>query len=193
MYAFSGFEQMARIAIDMDEVVADSLGEHLKRYNAKFATTIDREALKGSWLREVIPTEHWRDCWDMVNCEDFFENLNVMPGAQEVIERLNKQHEIYIVTAAMEVPPSLAPKYRWLQRHFPFVSPLNYVFCGHKHVVAADYLIDDHPKHFKLFPGEGILFDAPHNHNVTGYRRVHNWHEAEELFANAEQPTSVST
>jgi len=30
--------------------------------------------------------------------------------------------------------------------------------------------------------GEGILYDAPHNAMVTGYRRVKNWVEVEEMF-----------
>jgi 5'(3')-deoxyribonucleotidase len=45
----------------------------------------------------------------------------------------------------MTVPNSLGPKYRWLQRHFPFIPPTHYVFCGNKSILRADYLIDDLP------------------------------------------------
>jgi 5'-nucleotidase len=174
---------MARIAVDMDEVVADALGEHIKRYNARFAGNIERAHLVGCHLHDVVPREHRRAAHEIVHCETFFEDLEVMPGAQEVLERLSREHEIFIATAAMEVPNSFASKYRWLQRHFPFISPLNYVFCGDKHIINADYLIDDSARHFWLFAGEGILFEAPHNKHVTGYRRVHNWFEVEQLFA----------
>lgn len=174
---------MARIAVDMDEVVADALGEHIRRYNRMFGTDIDKQALLGCHLRDIIPAENRRAAHEIVHTVDFFDDLEVMAGAQEVLERLSRNHEIFIATAAMEVPNSFASKYRWLQRHFPFLSPLNYVFCGDKHIIAADYLIDDNARHFKRFAGEGILFDAHHNKHVTGYRRVHNWHEVEELFA----------
>lgn len=178
-------EPMARIAVDMDEVVADALGEHLTRYNARFGTSLNPDQIRGKRLRDVIPPENHQASHEIVHCEDFFENLAVLPGAQEVLERLSKEHEIYIVTAAMEVPASLAPKFRWLRKHFPFLSPMNFVFCGDKHIIDADYLIDDNPRHFKLFKGKGILFDAPHNHHVTEHTRVRNWYEVEALFAGA--------
>jgi 5'(3')-deoxyribonucleotidase len=44
-------------------------------------------------------------------------------------------------------------------------------------VIAADYLIDDEPRHCARFGGEGILFTAPQNRQVTGYRRVDSWAE----------------
>jgi 5'(3')-deoxyribonucleotidase len=174
---------MARIAVDMDEVVADALGEHIRRYNDMFNGTIELSHVHGYRLRDVIPAEHRHATDNMVHQEDFFEDLEVMPHSQEVLERLSRRHEIFIATAAMEVPCSFAAKYRWLQRHFPFLSPMNYVFCGAKYIIAADYLIDDTARHFKKFAGEGILFDAPHNQNVTGYKRVHNWLEVEQLFS----------
>ena len=80
------------------------------------------------------------------------------------------------------MPCSFAPKFEWLQKHFPYISPRNVVFCGDKSIVAADYLIDDDPRHFERFKGEGILFTAPHNVNQTAYRRVNNWREIRELF-----------
>lgn len=182
---------MARIAVDMDEVVADALSEYLRRYNARFGTTIGAEHLIGRHLIDIVPHEHHPACREIVHCEDFFENLAVMPDAQEVLERLSKEHEIYIVTAAMEVPASLAPKFQWLRRHFPFLSPMNFVFCGHKHVIAADFLIDDSARHFRLFTGEGILYDAPHNRHIKEYRRVHNWKEVEQLFSRTKKEVAV--
>ena len=176
---------MARIAVDMDEVLADHLSEHISRYNSLFQGSVGRDSLNGQWLRDVVPREHQRATDALVHCEDFFEDLQVVEGAREVLERLSRNHEIFIATAAMEVPSSMMPKFRWLLRHFPFVSPMNFVFCGTKGIVSADYLIDDNPKHFPFFVGEGILFDAPHNRQVTGYRRVHSWFEVEDLFAKA--------
>lgn len=175
---------MAIIAVDMDEVVADAIGEHLKRYNEMFKTCINREHLVGRHLRDVIPAEHQEAAIEIVHTEDFFAELEVMPGAQEVLQKLASKHEIFITTAAMEVPNSFNAKYKWLRYHFPFLSPMNYVYCGAKHIIAADYLIDDNVRHFLRFKGEGILFDAPHNRDVTGYRRVRNWHEVEQIFAN---------
>lgn len=174
---------MAIIAVDMDEVVADALSEHLKRYNKLFGTSLDKAALMGRKIGHVIPFEHRKACYDIVHHHDFFSDLEVMPGAQDVLQQLSRHHDIFIATAAMEVPASFSAKYEWLLKHFPFISPMNFVFCGDKGIIAADYLIDDNPRHFKRFRGEGILFDAPHNQHVPGYRRVHNWYEVRDVFA----------
>jgi 5'-nucleotidase len=174
---------MAIIAVDMDEVVADALDEHLSRYNALYNAQVSKEQLHGCHLRDVIPFEHRSRTEQLVHSEDFFADLKVMPDAQEVLKQLSLEHEIFITTAAMEVPKSFTAKYEWLGKHFSFIPPMNYVFCGSKHIIAADYLIDDNARHFKLFKGQGLLFDAPHNRQVTGYTRVKNWQDVARLFA----------
>jgi 5'(3')-deoxyribonucleotidase len=114
--------------------------------------------------------------------EDFFEVLTVMPESQRVLRRLQMNFEIFIATAAMEVPTSFNQKYRWLAKHFPFIPTSHIVYCGDKGILRADYLIDDNPRQLRRFQGEGILYSSPHNANVKGYRRVKDWLEVEELF-----------
>jgi 5'(3')-deoxyribonucleotidase len=108
-----------------------------------------------------------------------------MPGAQDVLKDLSPRFELFIATQAMAVPNSLGPKYRWLQRHFPFIPATHYVFCGDKSILRADYLIDDLPKNLLRFQGQGILYTAPHNLSATGFTRVDNWAQVAEYFATA--------
>ena len=82
----------------------------------------------------------------------------------------------------MEHLNSFAAKYEWLKEHFPFISELNFVFCGDKSVINADFLIDDSPRHFKNFKGKGILFTAPHNIHEGSFLRVNNWGEVKAYF-----------
>jgi 5'(3')-deoxyribonucleotidase len=82
----------------------------------------------------------------------------------------------------MTVPNSLGPKYRWLQRHFAFIPPQHYVFCGNKSILRADYLIDDLPRNLERFTGQGLLYTAPHNLTATGHARVNNWLEVQTYF-----------
>ena len=173
---------MKRIAIDMDETIADALGKHITLYNEAFGASVAREDLEGRHLSGVIPPEHYPATSAMVHTTTFFEDLEVFPGAQEVIEALQSRYEVFIASSAMEVPRSLAAKYDWLDRHFPFIPPSHIVFCGDKSVLATDYLIDDSARHFLHFRGEGILFSAPHNRHVTGYRRVESWQDVRRLF-----------
>lgn len=171
-----------RIAIDMDEVMADALTEHLRRYNAVYGTTIAAAELAGRHLEDYIPPAH-RDAAEAMLDASFFEDLAVLPDCQEVVRELAADYDVFIASAAMDVPCSFDAKYRWLQRHFPFIPPSQIVFCGDKTIVDADYLIDDRPRHFAKFKGQALLFSAPHNAAETRYPRVASWKEVREHFA----------
>ena len=173
---------MSRICVDMDEVMADTLAEHLRRYNQAFDEEVTLEDLAGKGLWEYTPLDRKEQLRAFLDAEDFFEDLPLMPGAQEVLRELSKRFEIFIATQAMAVPNSLGPKYRWLQRHFPFIPPSHYVFCGDKGILSADYLIDDQPRNLLRFNGQGLLFTAPHNLAIEGFVRVSNWQEIADYF-----------
>ncbi len=173
---------MKRIAVDMDEVIADAVAEHLLRYNRDHDTTITKDDLYGKWLWDVVDQERHPALEAYLRSEDFFAVLEVMPEAQRVLYALQSRYEVFIATAAMEVPTSFVAKYKWLERHFPFIAPSHIVFCGNKSILKADFLIDDNPRQLRMFSGEGILYTSPHNIAETGFRRVKDWLEVEALF-----------
>jgi 5'(3')-deoxyribonucleotidase len=166
----------------MDEVIADAVTEHITRYNRDFPEHLHLDDLQGKSVWDAVPVDRHNALEAYLRSDDFFRVLGVMPDAQRVVQDLQKDYEVFIATAAMEVPTSFVAKYRWLGEHFPFISPSHIVFCGDKSILRADYLIDDNPRQLRRFGGEGILFHSHHNINVNGYRRVHNWREVEELF-----------
>jgi 5'-nucleotidase len=172
-----------RIAIDMDEVMADALAEHVRRYNAAFGASVRVEDLAGYHLEDRVPAEH-REAAESMFDASFFEDLELFPDCVEVIHELTARFEVFIVTAAMDVPLSFDAKYRWLRRHFPFIPPSHLVFCGDKSIIDADYLIDDRARHFARFRGRPVLYSAPHNAAETRYPRVSSWAEVREFFAN---------
>src|SRR6202012_5364981 len=149
---------MKRIAVDMDEVLADALAEHLVRYNRDHGESITKEQLHGKGLWDLVSADRHERLESYLRSEDFFEDLPVVEDSQDVLRRLSEHYEIFIAPAAMEFPNSFAPKYRWLRRHFPFIPPTHYVFCGNKSILHADYLIDDTYRHLEGFKGQGILF-----------------------------------
>lgn len=176
-------DSVRRICVDMDEVMADTLSEHLRRYNEAFDEAVTPEHLTGKGLWEYAPEDRRRQLREFLDAEDFFEDLPLMPGAQQVLETLQPRFEIFVATQAMTVPNSLGPKYRWLQRHFPFIPPTHYVFCGNKSILRADYLIDDLQRNLNLFQGTGLLYSAPHNLQAAGFTRVNDWQEVADYFA----------
>jgi 5'(3')-deoxyribonucleotidase len=173
---------MKRIAVDMDEVLADAVGKLIRLYNAEFSENLTVQDMWGHWMVDVLPPSRQDSLMGYLQEEDFFDDLDVMPDSQRVLERLSHRYEIFIATAAMEFPNSFGPKFRWLERHFPFLSPTRFVFCGDKSILNADYLIDDMPRHFQRFAGQGVLFTAAHNAKVAASVRVNNWLEVENLF-----------
>lgn len=176
-------QRIPRICVDMDEVMADTLAEHLRRYNQTFDEQLTPEDLAGRGIWEAAPADRLQQVRDFLDAEDFFEVLDVIPGAQQVLHALAPRFEVFIATQAMIVPNSLGPKYRWLQRHFPFIPPTHYIFCGDKKILRADYLIDDLPDNLLRFAGQGLLYTAPHNQNAKGFTRVNNWQDVADYFA----------
>ena len=170
------------ICVDMDEVIADALGEHLSRYNRDFPEQLTVDDLHGRWLWDAVPPARVAALERYMLSDDFFAVLEVMPESQRVLERLQSRYDVFIATAAMEVPTSFNAKFQWLARHFPFIPTSRIVFCGDNGILRGDFLIDDNPRQLRLFRGEGILFSSPANVNVTGFRRVHNWLEVEQMF-----------
>ncbi len=166
----------------MDEVIADTLTKHVGLYNAEFGENVTADGLQGKKLREAVARDHVEKLEAFLVTEDFFGDLEVMPDSQQVVAELMEHYEVFVTTAAMEVPTSFAAKFRWLEEHFPFIPASNVVFCGDKSIVRADYLIDDNARHFENFAGQGVLYSAPHNAGVEGYPRVESWRDVRGMF-----------
>jgi 5'(3')-deoxyribonucleotidase/uncharacterized protein with PQ loop repeat len=179
-----------RIAIDMDEVMADALSEQLRRYNAAFGASMSAADVAGRHLEDCVPAGH-RAAAEAMFDASFFEDLAIMPDCRDVIRELTAKHDVFVVTAAMDVPCSFAAKYQWLRRHFPFIPPSQIVFCGDKSIIAADYLIDDRARHFARFKGRPLLFSAPHNAHDRGFPRVNSWADVRKVFRALEEPSDA--
>ena len=173
---------MERVIIDMDEVIADPMGDMISWYKDKYGKEVNYDQmLGGSWIRG-FPEQHQALVWERLKSEGFFRRLPVMQDAVEVLNEMNKKYEVFIVSAATEFPNSLKEKLEWLLEHFPFLSWRQLTLCGDKRVITGDYMIDDHIKNLQHFPGKKYLFTSAHNLDVNGYDRINDWKEAGEIF-----------
>lgn len=170
---------MKRIAIDMDDVLADASKRIVEIYNEIIGTThqiSDFETF--DWHELIVFDEYSSKVRQRLFEPGFFASLEVMEGSIEIVKKLQEKYEVFIVSAAMEFPNSLIEKSNWLDKHFPFIHWKNRVLCGDKSIISADIIIDDHTKNLDNFKGElPLLFDAPHNRKVTKYQRVKNWND----------------
>jgi len=172
---------MERIIIDMDEVIADPMGEMIEWYRREHGGDVDFSRMDGSWLKG-FPEEDQAMVLERLKSPGFFRHLPVMEDSQEVLRELNKNYEVFIVSAAMEFPNSLKDKLEWLTDHFPFLNWRQIALTGSKDLVFGDYMIDDHVKNLKGFKGKPYMYTAAHNLGVTGYDRINNWKEAAKIF-----------
>jgi 5'(3')-deoxyribonucleotidase len=165
-----------RIAIDMDEVIADTIDKFIELYKREHQTEIRLDQMNGKEFNELLPGEIKLTLKQYLHQPGFFSDLKVMPGSQQVVKELCEKYDVYIVSAAMEFPNSLIDKYNWLAEHFPFIHWKNIIFCGNK-IVDVQIMIDDRIRNFAGFNGRPLLFSSPHNHFITEYERVNNWQE----------------
>jgi 5'(3')-deoxyribonucleotidase len=175
-------EWMQRIAIDMDEVMADTIQYCLDLYNKQFDRAVTVDHLHGRNLLSAIETAHRQHVRSYFESEEFFANIHVMEGSQDTVRDLMTTYDVFVVSAAMDVPRSFSAKFEWLRQHFPFIPTSHIVFCGDKSIVAADYLIDDNVRNLATFGGEGIIFTSHHNIEETRFRRVNNWDDVRAMF-----------
>lgn len=77
---------MKRICVDMDEVMCDTLAEHLRRYNQAFDEEVTPDDLAGKGLWEITPLDRQQQLRAFLDAEDFFEDLALMPDAQQVLK-----------------------------------------------------------------------------------------------------------
>jgi 5'(3')-deoxyribonucleotidase len=171
-----------RIAIDMDEVLADTLAQFLSEYNREFGESLSKGHLTERKLAEVIPADRRARLRHYALSPGFFRAIPPMAGGSAVLQELRERYEVFIATAAMEFPTSFNEKYEWIKAHFPDFPDSHIVFCGDKSIVATDFLIDDSPRHFDRFAGQGFLFTAPHNLTENRYPRLNDWFEVRRQF-----------
>jgi len=173
---------MERVLVDMDEVIADPMGEMIGWYRKQYGQEVNYHSmLGGSWVKG-FPKEHQELVRERLLSPGFFRNLPVIPDSIDILSRMNAVYEIFIVSAATEFPNSLKDKLEWLLEHYPFLSWKQLALCGDKRLVCGDYMIDDHVKNLRHFKGKPYLFTSAHNLDIQGYDRINNWQEAAAIF-----------
>ena len=172
-------ERRKRIAIDMDEVLADTIDQFINVYHDRHGFDLRNALQNGKEIREVLPVELRPSLKQYVNEPGFFRHIKVMDDSREVVRDLMGKYDVYIVSAAMEFKNSLIDKYEWLADHFPFIPWTHIIFCGHK-IVNVDVIIDDRTRNFVDFSGRKLLYSSPHNMLINDFERVNNWQEVAE-------------
>lgn len=171
------------IAIDMDDVLAGTTEKIIRSYNFLHHTDFAPDDLATLDLKRLFDEPTMQILFEEMNAPGFTRDLVVKEHAIEVVRELNEIYDVYIATAAMEIPGSFHDKFDWLQEHFPFLDVNHYIYCGNKKVVRSDYLIDDNLRQLHQFQGTGILYTAHLNRHIEApFKRLDSWLDVHSHF-----------
>jgi len=114
---------------------------------------------------------------NLFSAKGFWSTMKPMWGAIDVMESLNKEYDVYIVTSPWKTSKNCIPeKIQWVEKNLPFFDTSKMIFCSHKHLLHADVMIDDSPVCLMNSSCKyTITFDFPYNKEVISDYRVKDW------------------
>jgi 5'-nucleotidase len=180
---------MLRLAIDMDEVLADTAQKILHLAHVRLGLRLTKKDIVGKGIIEAFPN-NYKAVFTWLHQKGFFRDLTVIAGSKGVMKELNAKYDVFIVSAATPYHHSMKEKVEWLNEHFPYITAEQIVFCGDKRIIRADVMIDDTTKNLDHFTGQGFLFNAPHNLLAKGYKRLDGWRDVRKVFLESAFPGS---
>ncbi|WP_158634003.1 5' nucleotidase, NT5C type [Radiobacillus deserti] len=175
---------MRTLLIDMDSVICDLMTEWHRRYNEDYQDDLHVGKLSTWQSEQFVKPECGVKIYDYLKEPGLFLKLKPLPHAIEVLERLNGQFDILIVTSS--VSTAFQEKEQWVEKHLPFIGKHNIIFSHRKNMIVGDLLFDDAPHNLESFHLTGrlaVAMDYPYNHDVE-VPRVQNWLDFEQFVLN---------
>ncbi len=142
-----------RVLVDLDSTVADILTPWVAINNEEYGDDLTVDKIT-TWDMHEHAKKARHKTYEVLTRPGFFRNLPIYDGAAAALEKINADHDLYIVTAA-EYGPSASEKLEWVKEHLPFVGKKHVVITHAKHLIKADVFVDDAP------------------HNALAYRDAH--------------------
>jgi 5'(3')-deoxyribonucleotidase len=174
---------MKTLLIDMDSVIVDLMSEWFRRYNQDYDDDLSVERVLCWQSEKYVKPECGEKIYEYLDQPDLFRNLQPLPNALEVLERLHREYDILIVTSSRTL--AFTEKEEWVERHLPFIGKHNLIFAHRKDMICGDVLFDDAPHNLLAFLQTGrtaVAMDYPYNRDVT-VPRVKGWLEFESWLA----------
>ena len=193
-----------RIAIDIDDVLADSLPEFLEAFNRRFGLQIS--VTEAGWeifrRHPGIPPEQRQAFFAELYQADFLGSRPLLPGAREGVERLHGEgHRLFIITGRLRQDRDITERWltqRGLSSFFQEIVYRDGVQAPlHKRRAAErlrlDVLLEDEYEVALAaaeLPVRILVFDRPWNQGPLPSRvfRIHSWPD---VFPCLDQQTSL--
>jgi 5'(3')-deoxyribonucleotidase len=109
-------------------------------------------------IKEALPSVEYPQ-----SLPKFFEDMEPMPDAIEVVNWLRKNHDVYILSAPSgKNVLSYTEKRVWVEKYFDYDLAERLILSNYKDFLKGDVLIDDHRegKGQDRFEGDLIVFGS---------------------------------
>lgn len=155
-----------RIGIDLDDTINNLVDVWIEKYNKDYNDNVKIEDIKTWDIGDYAKAG--KDFYKYLGDGKTFKNLSIKDGAAEVIEKLCKNNEVYIVTANASYNTGVCDdKVNFIKKFMPFFPIKNIIFINNKSLLDLDVLIDDGLHNFEGFKGRKIVFSRPWNEMVS--------------------------
>jgi uncharacterized HAD superfamily protein len=183
-----------KIAIDVDEILANFMDAIIDFHNETFGTSLVKAQFRsfdlnegwGGTMDEAIAKVH------QFHTTHHFANIQPVPGAVDAIQYLKQKHQLHVVTARQTVVTK--ETHEWLDRYFPGAFASVHLTNSHglsgikrlkKDVcqeIHADVFVDDSLENVAQCSELGIpifMLDYPWNQGSLpkNVHRVFSWTE----------------
>lgn len=185
-----------RIAVDIDEVLADGLNSYLKYFNTTYQTNFTKANFSKEtsfWDTLHVAPDDVEATKAHYDASPLSRDWGLIPGAQAGIKTLARDHDLFIISNRMQ--PRHEPTKSWLDKHFSSAfqdiyfteservgeeKPAKAMICQRHNLKL---LLEDEPKEAIACSEVGIkviLFDTYMNKDLDlpGVYRVLSWDEA---------------
>lgn len=179
-----------KLFLDADGTVVNLIKSVVDCYNEDYGSNPDYELINWNeietWdFRELSLTSK-KKIYSYFESERFFDKLEFLDNAYEVIKRLSEQFDIYIVT--MGSKKNLDLKEQWFKQRLPFVTfigcdTIKYKFKSHVDM-SSGIFIDDRADNLENSNASlKIIYGDMYDWNCkwSGVR-CWNWYEVEKIF-----------
>lgn len=171
------------IHVDMDNTLNDFTGGYVKKLNefTGLNVVLTKEDQINYEMHKNIPQingsgEQLRE--KIFTSPKFWEILDPLPDAVDVMRLLCQKYETYILTATWPTDDDCyVEKMNWIKNWLPFFDLHNVITTWNKSLIRGDVLIDDAPRFLETYNAETIAYDFPYNRHVKTTYRAQNWRD----------------
>ena len=167
-------EKKKDILVDVDEVIVFS--GFVEAVNDFMGTNYVIDDFTEYYIDEVaIPKDKMDEFNKFLNNRNLYDYAEILPGAIETLEELNKEYNIYLLTSCVNEANLdgcgrvFMDKYNFLRKNLPFINPKQFIFTGSKGLFKAYAKIDNLLENFNSDEEVEIkiLFPSYHNKDIT--------------------------